>query len=265
MRRADIPVALTIAGSDSCGGAGVQMDLKVFSALEVYGAAVITAVTAQNSVGVRGFRAVPARLVAEQLAAVLADLPVGAVKTGMLWSAENVRAVAREIGISGRNVPLVIDPVIWAKDGSRLLSERGTRALLKHLLPLAEVITPNLGEVKSLCGLAVKSAEGARRAAEKLVAMGAKAALVKGGHLAGEAVDVFFDGRTFREFRARERAPGVIHGTGCALSAAITGYLARGYALAEAIACAHADIQRLIHHAIQLGKGSLLLLPESQA
>jgi len=265
LSRSRHPVALTIAGSDSGGGAGLQMDLKVFASLGVYGASVVTAVTAQNSVGVRNFRALPSRLVEEQLEAVLEDLPVGAAKTGMLWSAENVRAVARQFSRLKKEIPLVIDPVIWAKDGSRLLSERGVKALLKELLPLASIVTPNLAETRSLCGIDVISPKEARLAAEKLVEMGAGSALVKGGHLKGEAVDVFFDGRKFAELRAGKRAPGVIHGTGCALAAGITAFLAKGLPLGEAVVRAHTYTQRIIQRAVKLGKGALLLLPERKA
>lgn len=262
MKVSAVPIALTVAGSDSGGGAGIQMDLKVFASVGVYGTSVITAATAQNSVGVRSFRALPASLVQEQLAAVLDDLPVGALKTGMLWSAANVRIVAEQLERLKQRIPLVIDPVIWAKDGSRLLSEHGVRALARELLPLATVITPNLGEVASICGIDVKTRADARHACERLVAMGAASALVKGGHLPGVALDTFYDGRDFVELRATRRTPGVIHGTGCALSAALAAHLAKGYPLPKALTAAHTHVQGLIRSSRQLGAGSRLLIPE---
>lgn len=264
MKKTLPPVALTIAGSDSCGGAGVQMDLKIFAALEVYGASVITAVTAQNSVGVRDFKALSAKLVDEQLGAVLDDLPVGAAKTGMLWSGANVRAVAAHFAAHPQ-IPLVVDPVIWAKDSSRLLSEQGAKVLVNELFPLAALVTPNLGEVASICGLEVTNTKEARLAAERFISLGARAVLIKGGHLPGSAVDVLFDGCDFFEFKARRRTPAVVHGTGCALSAAITAFLARGYALHEAVAAAHNQLQKYIHRSVQLGQGSQLLFPVAES
>jgi len=281
------PVALTIAGSDPSGGAGLQMDLKVFCALGVYGAAVLTAVTAQNSMGVRRVRGLPAHLVEEQLAAVFQDMAPAAIKTGMLWSAENVRVVARQLRqwpalsdssraftpseaeekpreAEGRKIPpLVIDPVIWAGDGTRLLSESGVKALVKELLPLTAIITPNLAEASRICGEKIGNTQEAKAAAEKILKMGASAVLVKGGHLKGEPVDILFDGTKFTEFRAQRRTLNAIHGTGCALSAAITAFLARGCGLAEAVSLAHEYSQRLIQGGRTMGEGSRVLFPES--
>jgi hydroxymethylpyrimidine/phosphomethylpyrimidine kinase len=258
------PVAITIAGSDCGGGAGLQMDLKIFSALGVYGAAVAAAITVQNSAGVRRIQGLSARLVKEQLEAVLEDLPVSAMKTGMLWSAENARVVSRQISRLGSKPPLVIDPVIWAKDGSRLLSARGLQILISELLPLATLITPNAAEAEQICQHRVRNAKEARRAAEKIVRLGAKSALVKGGHLSGELVDVLFDGKEFIEFRSRRRSRGAVHGTGCALSAAITAFLAKGFSLKESVSRSHSYLQGLIHQAVKLGKGSQLLVPVTE-
>jgi hydroxymethylpyrimidine kinase/phosphomethylpyrimidine kinase len=270
-----VPVALTIAGSDSGGGAGIEMDLKVFAALGAFGACAITALTAQNSVGVRGFWEAPPDFVADQLEAVLDDLSVGAAKTGMLSSAEVVRAVA---GVLKRHVspvsqasslrspfPLVVDPVIVAKDGSRLLSEAGISAVRDELIPLAALVTPNIPEVKQLTGVAVETEEEAWRAAEKLRALGCDWVLVKGGHLQGRAATDYLLGPAGAQALSSPRFPGgPFHGTGCALSSAITALLARGMAVPEAVTAGRAFVQRLLHTAQPLGKGSLLLHPTSQ-
>jgi hydroxymethylpyrimidine/phosphomethylpyrimidine kinase len=262
MNTARPPVALTIAGSDSCGGAGIQLDLKVFSSLVVFGASVVTAITAQNSQGVHKTQNVPSAMVAEQLTAVIDDLPIAAAKCGMLASAQTVRAVARCLANTAKPIPLVIDPVIAAKNQTALLSQAGINVLRKHLLPMATLITPNLDEAAQLCEMKVATPAQARKAAECLVTMGAQAALVKGGHLKGEAIDIFFDGQEFIEFHAQSRARGVIHGTGCALSAAITAYLAQGQKLPDALRNAHTYTQQLIHQACQIGKGYSFLIPE---
>lgn len=256
------PVALTIAGSDCSGGAGVQMDLKVFCALGVYGASVLTAVTVQNSMGVRRVQGLSSKIVGDQLSAILDDLSPGAIKTGMLWSTQNVLAVAQQLSQLKKLPPLVIDPVMCAKDGSRLLSKRAVEALIHELLPLATIITPNLDEIRLLCGRPVTNPKEARQAAEKLIAMGAKSALVKGGHFKEEIVDIFFDGREQIELHAQQRAQGPIHGTGCALSAAIAANLAKGQTLQDALTHAYINTQKLIHMAGRLGKGYRLLFPE---
>ncbi|NIM05578.1 MAG: bifunctional hydroxymethylpyrimidine kinase/phosphomethylpyrimidine kinase, partial [Armatimonadetes bacterium] len=231
MTRGAYPVALTIAGSDPGGGAGLQMDMKVFSALGAYAAGILTAITVQNSAGVGRVRGIPADLVEQQLKAVLDDFRPTAMKTGMLWSAENARAIARQLTRLPKLPPLVVDPVIWAGDGTRLLSQPGVDALTNEVLPLATLVTPNRVEAEHLCKRKIRNTEEARLAAEKLIVMGAKSALIKGGHLKGEVVDVFFDGRRFIELRAEKRRAGQIHGTGCALSAGITAYLAKGLPL----------------------------------
>ena len=221
-----VPVALTIAGSDSGGGAGVELDLKVFGALGVFGACAITALTAQNSQEVRATWEAPAEVVTAQLEAVLDDLPVGAAKTGMLACESIVRAVAavlRERRAGGAGLALVVDPVVVAKDGSRLLSEAGLVALREELLPLATLVTANVPEAEALSGERIEGEQGAWRAAEKLRALGCSWVLVKGGHLAGRAATDYLLGPDGAQaLSSPRRSGGPYHGTGCALSAAIT-------------------------------------------
>lgn len=230
-------VALTIAGSDPSGGAGLQADLLTFAALGVHGASVVTALTAQNTLAVRAIAPVDPTFVAQQLDAVLDDLDVRAAKTGMLHRAAVVEAVAERL--AARAVPhLVVDPVIVATTGVVLLEPAGVAALRARLLPLATLVTPNLGEAEALTGRPVADPAGMREAARALVGAGARAALVKGGHLPGDALDVLYDGRGFHEFRAPRIATRHTHGTGCVLSAAVTASLARGLPLVEAVAAA---------------------------
>jgi hydroxymethylpyrimidine/phosphomethylpyrimidine kinase len=252
--------ALTIAGSDSCGGAGVEMDLKVFAALGVYGACAITAVTAQNSRGVISAFELPADLVAQQIDAVLGDVGADAIKTGMLSSAAIAEVIAQRLAVHGaRN--LVVDPVIAAKDGTRLLTEHGVAAVREKLLPLAALVTPNAPEAEALTGEAVSGREGMVRAARELVDMGAKAALVKGGHLPGTAVDVLWDGSE-QTVLENPRLPGPpVHGTGCVLAAAIAGYLARGERLADAVAKGREFLQRALADTFSMGGEFRLFAP----
>lgn len=274
---APVPVALTIAGSDSGGGAGVGMDLKVFSALGVFGACAVTALTAQNSRGVRGAWETPPNVVIAQLEAVLDDLPVAAAKTGMLSSAAVVRAVAgllrrrRAAGESGRqsesrSMSLVVDPVVVAKDGSRLLSDDAIAVMREELVPLATVVTPNTPEAYELTGEDVQSRQGARRAAEKLRALGCEWVLVKSGHLSGQMVTDYLVGPDGTQDLVFPRVPGgPFHGTGCALSAALAAQLALGKPVPEAVSGAREFVQELIQTARALGGGSLLLHPRSAA
>src|SRR5512138_1272528 len=227
--------ALTIAGTDSGGGAGIQADLKTFAAHGVYGLSVITAVTAQNTQGVSAVQVLKPATVLNQIGAVITDFQVAALKTGMLANATLVEAVARAIR-SARLGPLVVDPVMVAKSGDRLLDERAVAALAGELLPLAALVTPNLPEAEVLTGMPVRTLEDQREAARRIVGMGARAVVVKGGHAdAAEIVDVLLDGQSFTEFRI-ERVPGTsTHGTGCTFSAAITAHLALGRGIHEAI------------------------------
>ena len=248
-------VALTVAGSDSGSGAGIQADLKTFAAHGVYGVSAITAVTAQNTQGVSAVQVLKPATVLSQIGAIVTDFTVSALKTGMLANATIVEAVARAIR-SAQLGPLVVDPVMMAKSGDRLLDERAHAALAGELLPLAALVTPNLPEAEILAGMSVRTLEDQREAARRIVALGARAVVVKGGHAASaEIVDVLFDGATFTEFRT-ERVPGTsTHGTGCTFSAAITAQLALGRGIQEAIPLAQAYVAKAIRNAPGLGHG----------
>ena len=249
-----LPVALTIAGSDSGGGAGIQADLKTFAALGVHGTSAVTAITAQNTVGVIGIFELPTSLIREQIAAVIDDIGVQAAKTGMLSSAEIIEAVAEAIrGMGIRNV--VVDPVMVAKGGARLLRPDAVSALREHLVPLATIITPNLPEAAVLLDRHVESLEERRQAARDLVAMGARAAVVKGGHAVGDVTDVFFDGSRFAELEGERIDTENTHGSGCVFSAAIAARLARGAEPLEAVREAKDFITRAVAAAIEIGHG----------
>jgi hydroxymethylpyrimidine/phosphomethylpyrimidine kinase len=253
-----VPVALTVAGSDPSGGAGVQADVVTFAAFGVHGASVVTALTAQDTRGVRAIAEVPPDFVAQQLDAVLDDLEVRAAKTGMLLRSVVIEVVAERLGARPA-ARLVVDPVVVATSGDALLEPGAIDVLRARLLPLATLVTPNLREAEALTGRAVGSAAEMRDAARILVDLGARAALVKGGHLAGEALDVLYDGRTFRELGTPRIAGGSVHGTGCALSAAIAAGLACGDDLDEAVAAAKEYVTRAIAEASPMGRGASLL------
>ncbi|MGE3911552.1 MAG: bifunctional hydroxymethylpyrimidine kinase/phosphomethylpyrimidine kinase, partial [Chloroflexota bacterium] len=229
-----VRTALTIAGSDSGGGAGIQADLKTFSALGVYGMSAITAITAQNTTGVTAVFELPTDLIAAQIDAVVTDIGVDAVKTGMIASSEIIRVVAgkiREYGIS----TLVVDPVMVATSGDRLLREDAVDALRTELIPLAAVITPNLPEAGVLIGREISTLDEMREAAREIVGLGARSVMVKGGHLEGDAVDIFYDGASFLELSAPRIDTTSTHGTGCTLAAGIAALLARGETLEAAV------------------------------
>jgi hydroxymethylpyrimidine/phosphomethylpyrimidine kinase len=248
-------VALTIAGSDPSGGAGLQADLKTFHQFGVYGQAAVTLVTVQNSLRVSRVELMPRDLVVEQIAAVLEDMPPGAAKTGALGSAEIVEAVAR-VATEFR-FPLVVDPVMVSKHGQPLLPEAAAHAIREYLLPRAALVTPNIPEAEALTGITIRTLDDMRQAARRLCDMGARAALIKGGHTSGEAsTDILFDGTEFRDFPAVRIATPHTHGTGCTFSAAITACLARGYALGEAVARAKQFIQEAIRTNPGLGGGA---------
>jgi hydroxymethylpyrimidine/phosphomethylpyrimidine kinase len=252
-----IPRALTVAGSDSGGGAGIQADLKTFAALGVYGMSAITAVTAQNTVEVRAWQALPPGLVGQQIDAVAEDIGVDAAKTGMLANAAVIEAVAAAVRRNAID-RLVVDPVMVAKSGDALLEPQAQSALRERLLPLALVVTPNLPEAAALTGLrpeSLASEEGRREAARRLHGLGARWVVVKGGHLEGDAVDLAFDGRDFRELRRPRVATRNTHGTGCTFSAAIAAHLARGLAVPAALDAAKDFIQWAITRALPLGHG----------
>lgn len=247
-------VVLTVAGSDSGGGAGIQADLKVCALTGVFGVSVVTAITAQSSRGVRSVYAVPSRVVAAQLRAVLSDgLPIAAAKTGMMATVSTVRAVAR--ALANASFPLVVDPVIRATSGARLLDVAGVRALRELLLPRAALVTPNLDEATALTGCAVSSVASMRVAARRLVAVGAGAALIKGGHLRRAPRDILFDGEDVIEFPHRRVHTRHTHGTGCVLSAAVTTRLALGATLRDAVRAAVGDVAAILARSAPMGRG----------
>jgi hydroxymethylpyrimidine/phosphomethylpyrimidine kinase len=249
------PIALTIAGSDSGGGAGIQADLKTFHAFGVFGTSAVTAVTVQNTRGVSGVHPIPVEVVRAQIRAVAEDLPPAACKTGMLATSALVAAVGD--AIREHRLPwFVLDPVMVASSGDRLLDADAERTLLRELLPLADLVTPNLDEAAILVGHAVDDEAGMRRAAEALVGMGARAALVKGGHLRGpELVDGLYDGGEWRVWRRPRLATRHTHGTGCTLSAAVAAGLAHGRPLGRAVDDALAYVHRALVAAPGLGSG----------
>jgi hydroxymethylpyrimidine/phosphomethylpyrimidine kinase len=254
-----IPIALTIAGSDSGGGAGIQADLKTFAALGVHGTSAITCLTAQNPKGVTGIQAAESEIVRRQIEAVFAELPPAAVKTGMLFSAEIIKVVAAFFR-EAKHLPLVVDPVMVATSGARLLEPAAMAALTDDLLPLATLITPNLDEAELLTRTRLRSVEDLRRAARELRARFGCAALVKGGHLRGlvGAVDVFFDGKTELLLTAPFLRGAKTHGTGCTYSAAIAGHLALGRNLPKAVAAAKDFITQAIAQSQRVAKHSVL-------
>jgi hydroxymethylpyrimidine/phosphomethylpyrimidine kinase len=250
-----IPRALTIAGSDSGGGAGIQADLKTFSALGVYGMSAITSVTAQNTVTVTGVHDLPAAFVAEQIDDVCGDIGVDAAKTGMLSNEAIIEAVADAITRNGIQ-NLVVDPVMVAKSGDALLQEAAQSALIERILPLAHIVTPNVPEAEVLSGIEIESETDLRAAAEVIHAKGPHYVLMKGGHLdTSEATDFLFDGDSLTSFTAPRIATKNTHGTGCTFSAAITAYLARGLSVSRAVAEAKAYLQRAIESSFDLGQG----------
>jgi hydroxymethylpyrimidine/phosphomethylpyrimidine kinase len=246
-KRSQLPVALTIAGSDSGGGAGIQADLKTFAALGVHGTSAITCITAQNPAGVRGIQACSVDIVRRQIEAVFDELPPAAVKTGMLYSAPIIRVVAAFFRRHQR-VPLVVDPVMVSTSGAQLLKPAAVKALCTELLPLATLVTPNLAEAEILVGEKLTSVTDLRAAARELHRRFGCAALVKGGHLRGlkEAVDIFYDGRQELLLSAPFIRGVSTHGTGCTYSAAIAGQLARGHSLPRAVQCAKEYITQAI-------------------
>ncbi|HUG84696.1 MAG TPA: bifunctional hydroxymethylpyrimidine kinase/phosphomethylpyrimidine kinase [Euzebya sp.] len=251
-----LPVALTIAGSDSGGGAGIQADLKTFQEHDVYGTSVLVALTAQNTVGVHGVHLVPPAFVTAQLDAVVDDIGVAAVKTGMLATTELIAAVAD--GIRGHAIPnLVVDPVAASKHGDALLAPDALAALRDVLLPLATVVTPNLGEVKLLTGITVTDVEGMTAAAHAMKALGPQWVLIKGGHLPdnADAVDLLFDGERHIRIDGARSDTRDTHGTGCTLSAAIAANLAKGMAVPMAVAQAKDYITGAIRGGLRLGHG----------
>ena len=247
--------ALTIAGSDSGGGAGIQADLKTFAAHGVYGTSAITAITAQNTLGVTSWQALPADLVTAQIEAIAGDIGADAVKTGMLANAAIVEAVAA--AIESLQLPLVVvDPVMIAKGGDRLLEEEAVAALLAELLPRAHVVTPNVPEAEVLAGMSIESLEDMREAGRRILARGPRVVLIKGGHLGGaESIDVACTAGESFEIRGPRIDTRHTHGTGCTLSSAIAANLARGLSDRESIERAREYLEGAIRHAPGIGRG----------
>ena len=265
-------VALTIAGSDSSGGAGIQADLKTFAALGVYGTSAITAVTAQSTIGVTAAAALSADMVTAQIEAVAGDIDIHATKTGMLADAAIVEAVAA--AIKEMDLPLVVvDPVIASKRGDRLLDDDGVQMLCMELLPLAHVVTPNIPEAEALSGRRIASLEDMKEAARRIHAMGALSVIITGGHLppatghqppttahrppstGSEVVDLLFDGREFLEFHTARIDTSNTHGTGCTFAAAVAAHLALGHGLAAAAERSQQYVAGAIRHALAIGHG----------
>jgi hydroxymethylpyrimidine/phosphomethylpyrimidine kinase len=248
-----LPIALTIAGSDSGGGAGIQADLKTFAAIGVHGTSAITCLTAQNPKGVLGLQPCTPEMLRKQIEAVFKELRPAACKTGMLFSAELVQVVAQLDG-------LIVDPVMIATSGAKLIDDSALVALRKHLLPRARLVTPNLQEAEVLTGVAIRSEDGLRDAARRIHDSFGCAALAKGGHLKGsrEAIDFFYDGRNELMLTAPFIGGVSLHGTGCTYSAAITAYLAKGESLPSAVGRAKEFITQAIAQSVRAGKHDVL-------
>lgn len=252
------PVALTIAGSDSGGGAGIQADIKTFSSLGIYGASILTAVTAQNTQGVRGIQAVSPEIIRGQLEAIFEDLPVDAIKVGMLHTIEAVRSVS-EILSTHSCSPIILDPVMISTSGSRLLREDAVKCVIHDLFPLTTLLTPNIQEAEYLSGIPIHGENEIKKAADRLLSLGCESVLIKGGHIPGETMtDWLFTGKQEPICLV---SPTVetrnTHGTGCTLSSAIAAYMALGLPLTEAVRSAKEYITQALTHGadIQVGKG----------
>jgi hydroxymethylpyrimidine/phosphomethylpyrimidine kinase len=255
MRKQRPPTAMTIAGSDSGGGAGIQADLKTFTALGVFGTSAITALTAQNTRGVSGVHNVPPTFVAQQIDMVAQDIGVDAAKTGMLSTTAIIEAVADAIE-RNRIQKLVVDPVMIAKSGDPLLRPSARQALVKRLLPLAYIVTPNIPEAEVLSGRKITTHKDIEEAARRIHSLGPRYVLMKGGHLKSvKAVDYLFDGKSFRTYSAKWIATKNTHGTGCTFSAAIAAYLAKKYDLPEAVDHAKQYVTKAIQRSFNLGHG----------
>ncbi|MEZ4702589.1 MAG: bifunctional hydroxymethylpyrimidine kinase/phosphomethylpyrimidine kinase [Rhodothermales bacterium] len=250
------PVAVTIAGSDSGGGAGIQADIKAMEAHGVFAASVLTAITAQNTVAVTQAFALPIDLIQAQLDAVFDDIAVSAVKTGMLSSSAIIRTVAAAVR-ARKAWPLVVDPVMISTTGYRLLDDDASASLIEDLIPQATLITPNAHEAAHLTGMAIRTAGDAREAARRLHAMGPAYVLVKGGHLEGEAeaIDILYDGHAFTSFSVPRIDTPHTHGTGCTYASAIAALLARGFSVQDAVERAKRYVTEAIRHGLPIGQG----------
>ncbi len=245
---------LTIAGSDSGGGAGIQADLKTFTSLGTYGMSVVTAITAQNTTGVFGIQNISVDMIEKQLDAVIPDIGVHAAKTGMLSVSAIIELVADKL-THYRIRKYVVDPVMVSKSGHTLLQPDAVQTLVRRLLPIAHVATPNLPEAELITGLKIGDVEGMEAAGRAIHEMGARHVVVKGGHLSGGATDVYFDGKSFHHLKAVRIRTKNTHGTGCTFSAAITAYLAMNYPAIDAVRAAKRYVTAAIRHALKIGKG----------
>jgi hydroxymethylpyrimidine/phosphomethylpyrimidine kinase len=251
-----MPTTITIAGSDSVAGAGIQADLKTFAAFGVYGVSVVTAITAQNTIGVADVFPLPAQLVRAQIDAVFQDVTIAAVKTGMLATGDIVRMVAETIV----GLPLVVDPVMAASTGRTLLEPEAISILKTQLLPRTTIVTPNVAEAEMLSGMHIGSLHDAREAAKRIVELGPSAVLIKGGHLAGsDATDLLLHAGTFAEFSSPRARFGNLHGTGCTLASAIAARLALGDEVPAAVQRAKRYITGAIERSFQAGHGARIL------
>lgn len=246
--------ALTIAGSDSGGGAGIQADIKTMSALGVFGMSVITAVTAQNTMEVRSVQNIDIDIIRDQIEAVFDDIRVDAVKIGMLANAATVQVVTQTLQ-KYKPEYIVLDPVMISKGGHYLLQDSAVNALIKELLPIATLITPNIPEAEVLVGNAVQTEEDMYKACIRLRQMGPKSVLIKGGHLVGDSNDLYYDGVDFHWFKSKRIATKNTHGTGCTLSSAIAANLAKGATMLDAVMSAKMYITTAITHSLELGSG----------
>ncbi len=246
--------ALTIAGSDSGGGAGIQADLKTFAAFGVYGTCVITAVTAQNTIGITRIAELSPDMVGAQFDAVIQDIGTHAVKTGMLYNSGIIEVVAEKIH-QYRLQNIVVDPVLFATEGKVLLQTEAIETLRSRLIPLAAVVAPNIPEAEQLTGFRIRNLQEIKSAAKKILAMGARTVIVKGGHRRGPATDIFYNGKKFTAFKCRRIETRHTHGTGCTFSAAIAANLAKGKELEEAVAAAKKYTTEALRRGFAVGSG----------
>ncbi len=245
---------LTIAGSDTCGGAGIQADLKTFSAHATYGMSVITAVTVQNTQGVFGCQDISPEIIGGQIDAIFDDIKVHAVKVGMVSQIETINIIADRLKFY-KPENLVIDPVMISKSGFDLLQPNAKEVLIKNLIPLAYVVTPNLPEAEEITSMKIETIEDMKKAAEAIYSMGAKNVLIKGGHLKNDATDILFDGTNFFTFHGKRLDTKNTHGTGCTISSAIAANLAKGLTIENAVKNAKDYITTAIEHSFAIGKG----------
>lgn len=245
---------LTIAGSDSCGGAGIQADLKTFSALGTYGMSVITAVTVQNTKGVFGAQDIRQDIIAGQIDAIFTDIEVGAVKVGMVSQIETIETIVQKL-IEYKVKQVVVDPVMISKSGFDLMNPEAKDTLIKKLIPLAFIVTPNLPEAEVITGMEIHDLQAMEEAARCIYAMGAKNVLIKGGHLENDATDLLFDGTKITSFSGARIDTKNTHGTGCTLSSAIAANLAKGNGVLEAVTKAKEYITIAIAHSLDIGHG----------